>query len=112
MSNKEELTRLTEFAEKDKEFAEKFTAAVKAKNADEAIRLAAEKGFTLKAEDFAFDEMHEVDKEELEHVAGGICVGTSPTLERIADEAACIIFIMKDFWSQPGEGCSLVGQRK
>lgn len=71
MTNKEELRRLAEYADKDKEFAEKFTAAMKAKNTDEAIRLASEKGFTLTKEDFAFDEERELDTDELANVAGG-----------------------------------------
>ena len=44
------------------------TEEVKAKNADEAIRLAAGKSFTLKAENFVIEGKREPDKEELEHV--------------------------------------------
>ena len=111
MSTKEELNRLTEFAEKDNEFAEKFNAAVKAKNADEAIRLAAEKGFTLTAEDFAFDGMSELDKEELEHVAGGMACGHS--IERGTQKFECIIFILKELWDKKVEGCSAaLGMKK
>ncbi|MBQ7733568.1 MAG: hypothetical protein IJT58_06070 [Synergistaceae bacterium] len=68
MTNKEELSRLIEIAEKDKEFAEKFIAAEKAKDADEIIRLAAEKGVTLKRENSL---RHEIDNEELKNVTGG-----------------------------------------
>ena len=71
MLNKEEMKHLVEAAKNDKDFAEKFTAAMKAKNTDEAIRLAAEKGFTLTAEDFAFHVECELDPEELKQVAGG-----------------------------------------
>ena len=44
---------------------------MKDKNIDEVIRLAAEKGFTLTTEDFAFHLDCELDPEELEQVAGG-----------------------------------------
>ena len=71
MLNKEEMKRLVEAAKNDKDFAEKFTVAMKAKNTDETIRLAAEKGFTFKEEDFAFHLDCELDPEELEQVAGG-----------------------------------------
>ena len=70
MSNKEELQRLVEFAKEDKEFAEKFMAAMKAKNSDEAIQLAADKGFTLTADDFKFNQKRELDPEELKNVSG------------------------------------------
>ena len=71
MMNKEEMKRFAEVAKQDKDFVEKFTVAMKAKNTDEAIRLAAEKGFTLTAEDFAFHVECELDPEELKQVAGG-----------------------------------------
>ena len=44
------------------------TEEVKAKNADEAIRLAAGKSFTLKAENFVIEGKREPDQEELKHV--------------------------------------------
>lgn len=117
MLTKEELNRLAEFAEKDNEFAEKFNAAVKAKNADEAIRLAAEKGFTLTAEDFAFDGMSELDREELEHVAGGgMCWHT---IERNSEKFGCIVLILRDIWDyhenqgKAAEGCTaMLGMKK
>lgn len=95
MLNKEELHRLAEAAEKDKEFAEKFTAAVKAKNADETVRLAAGKGFNLKAEDFAFDGKRELDPEEFENVAGG---KFNEHCHDFWDGFACSLALFSELW--------------
>lgn len=93
MLNKEEIQRITECAENDKEFALKFTAAVRAKNADEAIRLAAEKGFKLTAEDFAFNGNGELDRKELENVAGGV-----DRCKNFSSGLGCGFWLAVDLW--------------
>ena len=97
MANKEELKRLAEIAEKDKDFCEKFTAAVNARNADEAVRLAAEKGVTLKAEEFAFSGKRELDSEELKNVAGG---DLGDHCNGILAAITCIVAIGSEIWEE------------
>lgn len=98
MLSKEEMKRFAEVAGQDKEFAEKLTAAMKAKNTDEAIRLAAEKGFTLTAEDFAFQGKRELDPEELEQVAGGRSWSDVKEVCGDAQLAICTLGFGKAFW--------------
>ncbi|MBQ6773957.1 MAG: Nif11-like leader peptide family RiPP precursor [Synergistaceae bacterium] len=98
MSNKKELQRLIELAKEDKEFAEKFMAAMKSKNADEAIRIAAEKGVSLTADDFKFNQKRELDPEELKNVAGSESIFVNNCKK--ADEAfLCGIALLVDLWA-------------
>ena len=95
------MKRFAEVAKQDKDFAEKFTVAMKAKNIDEAIRLAAEKGFTFTAEDFAFHVEYELDSEELEHVAGGAYYSWDNVDKDCGDTvlAFCVMGIGIAFWA-------------
>ena len=68
----ENMKRFLEEAEKDAAFAEKLEAA---ESPEALLALAAEKGFTLTAEDLAAEETAgELSDDELDDVAGGAAV--------------------------------------
>ena len=99
MLSKEEMKRFAEVAEQDKDFAEKITAAMKAKNIDEVIRLAAEKGFTFTAEDFDFQGKRELDLDELKQVAaGGASWDEVDEWCGDAELAGCVLHVGVAFW--------------
>ena len=98
MLSKEEMKRFAEVAEQDKDFAEKITAAMKAKNIDEVIRLAAEKGFTFTAEDFDFQGKRELDLDELKQVAGGRSWDDVDKYCGDGELAVCVVHLGAAFW--------------
>ena len=83
MINMEEVQRLAECAENDKEFTEKFVQAMNARNIDEVIRLAAEKDFTFTKEDFDFPSKRKLDLDELDYAVGGLEACTTSMNEAV-----------------------------
>ena len=68
---------------------------MRAKNADEAIRIAGEKGFALKPEDFKFNEKSELDPEELKNVAGG---KPGDVCKNVFEGFMCGFAVFVEFW--------------